>query len=408
MLNTLRCPGCEQPFHVRFGVGPSKMARFYVPCANCSLPIRGRSHGQDLDSHRLEFEAEVLPSEPSLEDTFVTVDPNVPSNYSATQRGELGTFPTMTLMLLVGAGREEALFEVLSRSRSAVDEVWPKVRRIYEYYLVEDWKHFDKAGKDAFNDWQTAATNHGRATAAHQAVWAVTAAITDDINDSATRYLHKFRNKHTAALRLTKYLHSSRADVASGLVPQLQRGSFQLLDRFIGHFDAWQMGVLRRVMPTNRLVMLEDLTLFRDEFDILRDLYQQGFETVCKTLRFAVAAQNTIKRQDPDDFGPDVPLSLNNQKANPKSLNAYDKLGNAARLAYIGQVPGWERYAALLNNHTRNAIGHATAWHDLRTGKIFSDTKPDGVQYLDLVADVFGVFDALSASLQVLRSVRVA
>ena len=96
-----------------------------------------------------------------------------------------------------------------------------------------------------------------------------------------------------------------------------------------------------------------------------------------------------------------------NLKANPKSLNAYDKLANAARLAYVRQVPEWEGYAALLNNRTRNAIGHATARHDLRTGRIFSDKEPDGVQYLDLVADVFGVFDALAISLQVLRAVRV-
>ncbi|MDZ5447919.1 hypothetical protein U2F26_35395 [Micromonospora sp. 4G57] len=378
-LYTLRCPGCEEPFSVRLGIGPSKMTRFYVPCAHCRLPIRGRSHGKDLESHRVEFEAESLPSETSLEAAFVTVDPNVPSKYNATQRGELGTFPTMTLIHLVGAGRGEALFEVLSRGRTAVEELWPQVRRIYEYYLVEDWKHFDKAGKAAFNDWRTVSTTHERATMAHQAVGIAAAAITDDIDDSAGRYLHRVLAKHTSALRFSTYIHSARADVASGLVPGLQRSVFDVIDRFIGHFDAWQMGVLRRVMPPDRLPLLRELTLFRDEFDVLRDLYQQGFETVCKTLRFAVAAQNTVKRQSPGDFGIDLPAGAN-LKANPKSLNAYDKLANAARLAFVRQVPGWEGYGALLNNRTRNAIGHATARHDLRTGRIFSDKEPDGVQ----------------------------
>ena len=248
-LYTLRCPGCEQPFNVRLGIGPSKMTGFYVPCAHCSLPIRGRSHGQDLESHRVEFEAEVLPSENSIEAAFVTVDPNVPSKYNATQRGELGTFTTMTLMFLVGSGREEDLLEVLSRGRTAVEELWPKVRRIYEYYLVEDWKHFDKAGRAAFDDWRTVSTTHERATLAHQAVGIVAAAITDDIDDSAARYLHRFHTKHTSALKFSTYIHSARADVASELVPRLQRSVFDVMDRFIGHFDAWQMGVLRRVMP---------------------------------------------------------------------------------------------------------------------------------------------------------------
>lgn len=406
-MYTLRCPGCEEPFNLRLGIGPAKMARFYAPCPHCSLPIRGRSHGQDLESHRVEFEAEALPSEASLDADFVTVDPNVPSKYNAAQRGELGTFPTMTLVHLVGDERAGALFETFSRSRTAAEKLWPKVRRIYEYYLVEDWRNFDKAGRAAFDDWQAKSTTHERATMAHQAVAIATISMTDGIDDSARRYLYRFHVKHTSALRSSAYIHSARADVASGLVPGLQRSVFDVIDRFIGHFEAWQMGVLRRVMPPDRLPLLRELTLFRDEFDILRDLYQQGFETVCKTLRFAVAAQNTVKRQSPGDFGTDLPNGVD-LKANPTSLKAFDdKLSNAARLAFVRQVPGWQDYAALLNNRTRNAIGHATARHDLRTGRVFSDKEPAGVQYLDLVADVFGVFDALCTSLQVLRAVRV-
>jgi hypothetical protein len=405
-LYTLRCPGCEKPFNVRLGVGSSNMARFYVPCAHCRLPIRGRSHGQDLQSHRIEFEAEVLPSEASLAAAFVTVDPNVPSNYDAAQRGELGTFPTMTLLHLVGDERARDFFEWGDRSRSAAHEYWPKVRRIYEYYLVEDWTLFDKAGAAAFGEWRAVSTTHERATMAHQAVGVVAAAITDDLTDAAVRYLDRFLRKHTRALQYGSYVSSAKADVASGLVPGLQRGVFDVMDRYVPRLDAWHMGVLRRVIPDDRLHMLDELTLFRDEFDVLRDFYQQGFETVCKTLRFAVAAQNTVKRHDPNDFGDEVPEGLD-PKRHPKSLNAYDKLPNAARIAYVSQIPGCERFSALLNNRTRNAIGHATARHDLRTGKIFSDKDPAGVQYLDLAADVFGMFDALATSLQVLRAVRV-
>ncbi|MEU0157259.1 hypothetical protein, partial [Micromonospora fulviviridis] len=256
-MYTLRCPGCEEPFNLRLGIGPAKMTRFYVPCPHCSLPIRGRSHGQDLESHRIDFEAESLPSEASLEADFVTVDPNVPSKYNAAQRGELGTFPTMTLLHLVGDERAGALFETFSRSRTVVEELWPKVRRIYEYYLVEDWKHFDKAGKAAFDDWQPKSTTHERASMAHQAVAIAAISMTDGIDDSARRYLHRFHLKHTSALRSSAYINSARADVASGLVPGLQRSVFDVIDRFIGHFEAWQMGVLRRVMPPDRLPLLK-------------------------------------------------------------------------------------------------------------------------------------------------------
>jgi len=400
-MYTLSCPGCGQSFNVRLGIGASKMTRFYVPCANCRLPIRGRSQGQDLETHRVDFEAELLPTEGSLDAAFVTVDPNVPSRYDATERGQFGTFSNMTLLHLVGDERAEALFGALSRASQAADDLWPKVRRVYEYYLVEDWKHFDRAGRAASNDWRTVSTTHGRATMAHQAVGVVAGMITDDIDVASAIYLRRILSKHTAALNQPSYVTSSRIDLASGLLPGLQRSVFDVMDRFIGHLDAWQMGVLRRVMPPDRLPLLDELTLFRDEFDVLRDLYQQGFETVCKTLRFAVAAQNTVKRHDPHDFGPDVPEGAQ-RKANPRSLNEYDKLPNAARLAHVRQIPGLEPFAALLNNRTRNAIGHASARHDLRTGRIISDKDMVGVPYLDLAADVFGMFDALAASLQLL------
>ena len=314
----------------------------------------------------------------------------------------------MTLIHQVGEERDAALLEVLHRGRTAAEELWPKVRRIYEYYLVEDWKHFDKAGAATFNDWQSVSTTHQRATMAHQAAGIAAAAITDDIESAAAQHLHKGPRQahactHVWAVRL---FSSARSDVASGLVPGLQRSVFDAMDRFIGHLDAWQMGVLRRMVPSERLPLLEELTFFRDEFDILRDLYQQGFETVCKTLRFAIAAQNAVKRQDPNDFGDEVPDGTN-QKANPRSLRAYDKLPNAVRLAYVRQVPGWEGLVGILNNRTRNVIGHASARHDLRTGRIVNDKDSIGVPYLDLAADVFGVFDALSMSLPALRAERV-
>lgn len=61
-----------------------------------------------------------------------------------------------------------------------------------------------------------------------------------------------------------------------------------------------------------------------------------------------------------------------------------------------------------MNNKKRNAIGHASSRHDLRTGLVISDVDPNGITYLDVCADVLGMFDALGASLQVLRWARIA
>lgn len=406
-MYALKCPGCDEVFNVRLGVGNSKPLRFYLPCPHCKLPIRGRQYGHDLASHRTEFDAEQVAADFALDADFITIDPNVPSKYAGAERGQLGTFTTMTLVWLVG-DNARALFEVLDRGRSAVAELWPKARRLYEYYLHQDWKHFDKVGRDSFRDWPATDTVHERATAAHQVIGLVTAMITDDENEATELYLSRYHRKHLSALSQPAYVNSLRADVASGLITILQRSTFDIIGRYLAESESWHIGMLRRFIPEEHGPMLDDLTLYRDEFDILRDLYQQGFEVVCKTLRCPVGAQNALKRGDPNDFGPHVPADATN-KSNPTTLAAFDKkLVNANKLAYVRQVPGWEAFAALLNNRTRNAIGHATARHDLRTGRIVSDNDPIGVQYLDLVADVFGMFDALGATMQVLRAANVA
>lgn len=401
------CPGCETPFLVRLGLGPSKMTRFYVPCPACRLPVRGRSHGDDLVSHRVEFDAEwfVGDDEPSL---VVTIDPNVPARLGATALYDgLGAAPTMTLLHLAGDERADALFGCLNRGQQAAGELWPKARRLYEYYLEGDWTWFDKSGRELFgDDWRTVTTAHERATLAHQAVGLVLRPMLDEQSPASAEFLRRYLQKHTRALRTDAYVSFARLEAQSGRLPALQRRIFDVLDLFMRRFDSWHIGVLRRIVPEDRLPLLDDLRLCRDEFDVLRDLYQQGFETACEILRYPVAAQNTVKRSDPGDFGPDVPLILQRRR-NPSGLVAFEKLSNFEQLQFVAQVPGWQGWTAMLNNRTRNAIGHGTARHDLRTGLVLSDTEPEGVPYLNVAGDVFGVFDALTVSLQVVRAVRV-
>lgn len=407
-LFRLRCPGCGSVFDVRLGMQPTEMTRFYLPCPDCQLPIRGHARGDEIDAYKVHFDADQVMFDvpPSLESPFVTVDPYVPSRYGAVSRGEFGTFPTQTLLSLVG---DEGIVELLSTiegGREAARSKWPAVRRLYEYYLAEDWNNFSRAGAALFGDWREVTTAHERATAAHQAVGVVWRAIVGQYDVATETFLRRYHLKHTRALENVKYVSSAQENLDDGRLPSLQRSVFDIFDLYVSRFDSWNMGILRRALPAGNERLLHELTLFRDEFDIVRDLYQQGFEAVCKTLRYPVAAQNTLKRGSPDDFGPTLPPGVR-RKSNPQSLRAFDELPNAVKVAYVAQVPGWSGFAALLNNRTRNAIGHASARHDLRTGLVISDTAPAGVPYLDLIAEVFGMFDALGASLQVLRSQRV-
>lgn len=382
------------------------MTRFYVPCPSCKLPIRGRSHGESLETHRVEFEAERFNSK-SEPDLIVTVDPNVPARYEATQMLDgLGSAPTMTLLWLIGDDQANNFFMYLSRGRQAIEDLWPKVRRIYEYYLEGDWDRFNTSCQVLFNDsWDIPNTTHERTTLAHHALSVVLEAIVDDEHSASATFLSRWLRKQTAALDHASYVNFARGDVEN--VMTLQRRVFDVIDLFVQRFDSWQIGMLRRLIPENNLPQLNKLRLFRDEFDILRDLYQQAFEVIAKTLRYPVAAQNSILRDDPNIFGTKIPERLT-RKNNPASITAFDKLPNFEKLQYVAQVPGWNAWASLLDNKTRNAIGHGTVRHDLRSGLVISDNVPDGVPYLDVVADVYGIFDALCVTMQVLRGLRIA
>ena len=169
----------------------------------------------------------------------------------------------------------------------------------------------------------------------------------------------------------------------------------------------WRSGRLPRwVDPPSKL---DELTLFRDEFPEMRDLYQQAFEVVCKTLRYPIAAQNVVKRHNPDAFGDEHPgITVVPERARPSTLRQFDRLSNAHKIAYVALVPRWARMAGVLDSRVRNTIGHASARHDLRSGRVVSNADPDGLTYLEFLGKVFDMFEMLCVALQITRTARVA
>lgn len=382
------------------------MTRFYVPCLHCDYPIKARMYGEELKDLRVEFDADQVNIEGNaLDAPFVTVDPSVPSRLKGGERGQLGTFPTMTLIQLAGDDGHE-LLQVLQRGKDEASLRWPVIRRLYEYYLAEDWKHFDKAAADTYEDWKPVHTEHERATIANQAVGLFMAGVNGGSREATAQFVHRLGKKHTAALHSKAYRDELHALAKTGQIRSLQRQVFDEIGRFVESLPSWQMGILDRYVTDEARPELANLTLFRDEFDILRDRYQQSYELVCKVIKIALAAQNTVIRKDPNDFGP-VPAGVG-IKASPTTLAMFDKMSTAHRLGYLRQVPKWEGFADLMNNKKRNAIGHASSRHDLRTGLVISDIDSNGVTYLDVCADVAGMFEALAVSLTILRWARIA
>ena len=400
----LRCRGCGKPFIARIAAGSTETTKFYIPCPNCRLPIRARASGQDFETHSLWFDCDVLSPEVPDGTPVVTINPYVPSRYDSDYDQPVGAFSTLTLHHLLGDDRIFEYFEAEGQAQSAIDDGWPSVHRLYEYYLDENWDNFDRVGAEFFDDWRNVETVHERATAVHQALGSVLALINGELSEPTSKFFSSYLRKHTAALEVPDYLARLRNDRDAGTLTTLQRSIFDLIALFVSRLEMWKIGRMLRWVEPERF---EELTLFRDEFPEMRDLYQQAFELVCKTLRYPIAAQNTVKRQDPDNFG-DVHPDAVPVRQRPSNLNKFQQLANAYKAAYVAVVPQWADVAGVLENKVRNSIGHASVRHDLRTGRVVSDIDPEGLSYLEFLAKVLDMFELLIISLQIVRTARVA
>lgn len=404
----LKCHGCSEVFVARLGVEPTRGTRFYLPCPYCGLSIRGSMSGIEFQNHRVDIECEVVSgSAPESPDTrVVTVNPFVPSLYGADSYTPNGAFPTMTLLQALG---DDAFMKFESERHAALEAsrvLWPKVRMLFQYYLQGNTKMFTRIAQQQFGLTWEPSTSHERTTVAYQAMGTATVVITGTTGATSSNIIGRFSRKHSAAIKRHRdHLLTFRRRGQSSA--NLERDVFTELNRFIEHHESWEMGLLERFFRPSDKSAFEELVLYRDEFSLVRDLYQQGFELACKCLWPLIAAQNSVKRGNPDDFGEVHPDRVP-EKQRPKNLDKFDKLPNAYKIAYVAQVPGWEPIESLLNNRRRNTIGHATAHHDLQTGRVVNDENPSGMTYLEFLSEVLGVFEALSTLAQVLRASRVA
>lgn len=405
---SLRCGGCGDAFTARIALGPTTLSKFYMLCPLCSFPIRGTSAGQDLFSHRLQLtDATAIPHTDVPDGApVITLDPDMPAKRDADSFEFLGGMTTLTASHLTGDRMTDYL-DARSVAREAVTDYWPEVRKLWTYYRNQNWTMFETIGASIVTGWEPAGTAHERATAAYQTVAHFGLQVCGGTAPTIATFIPSLGRKHLAACMNTSYRSALLAARRSGALEELETSLFSVLDRFLTAYEVWQPGHLLRYVQPDKEVALDTLILFRDEFAEARDLYQQGFELICRTLWIPVAAQNTIKRQNPDDFGSTPPDGVS-AKIHPASLGKYQKLHNASKLAYVTQVPAWVGYSGLLNSRRRNAIGHGSARHDLNTGLIVTDEEPDGRPYHRFLADILDVFEALLGALQIVRFAQVA
>jgi len=85
-------------------------------------------------------------------------------------------------------------------------------------------------------------------------------------------------------------------------------------------------GVLSDLLPNEHQAEVDRLRLFRDEYELLRDLYIQSFETCHKALRWVVGSANASDSADPNVFTPVAGMKPEVSARPPRDLDAFSKL----------------------------------------------------------------------------------
>jgi len=406
---SIRCRGCEEVFTLRLGINVSKRAAFYVLCPLCRLPIQGEVNGNSIENVKLDIGGDHVPLE--QEAPVTTADLNAPVLVTAdSMKGDFfGDMTNLTLKFLC----QDRSLEYVTAANQGIDfleERWPDIERALRYYLNSDNQRFEAAAKKMGPILPNIgfATTHERASQLYTLLGAASLRIMAPSGEGKV-FVHLLGLEHTAALREGSYRAYAKELFSSGQVLDLERRQLEELLNFVDHAESWRMGMLPRYMRPDVDLEALDWRVLRNEFPILRDLYIHGFETVCRGLGPLMAAQNTVKRKNPNDFGEVSPEGRPNKKLPPPaSIAKFERLGNADKLAFVRAIPGISHLDTLLNGHLRNAIGHSSARHDLQTGRIVTDRMPQGITYLDFMAKVADVFEALMLIIQVTRFMRVA
>ncbi|MGC9670841.1 hypothetical protein ACNTMW_30370 [Planosporangium sp. 12N6] len=211
---------------------------------------------------------------------------------------------------------------------------------------------------------------------------------------------------HARAMAAPSYGDLVKRLETTGKLAHIDRGLLNATKAMVATAPAWRSGAVRLGIAQSEIGSLSRLLLPQDEFPPLRDAYQQTFEAVCKSLSLLVASLNAEQNGDVSDFTGRSYTDTNGTTKSVNTLASYERLSNANKLAVIRADSRLAAMLDALDNRTRNAIGHASAHHDLRSGLVIND-KGDQESYFDFVAKVYRLTVPLMAAVGVVRGCRV-
>lgn len=373
----VECQGCAAKIVLRVSVAFDDVQPFFFLCDRCGIPtkvkqiIRYEPHPHawiELEAGRQIDAVGLVP------DQVVTIHPELPSKPGAKEMQDDGGSPFLMHHQLIG-NRLSELMEYIRTFREVTNKDWTSFKRLGEFYVNRDWARFDAEGRRILEEkWPAPRSNVDRHDVFNRLLQTVFTPldVSSQFPDAVAEYA-SFMNSH-AENNTVLYAYCER-QLETGVIATLQRDVLRRFDFVVEHRSTFLSALPLQFYPTSKQSEVDQLRLFRDEFDLLKLHYVDSYELAHKVLTPVLGFINCLERGAPESFDPVVIASLGHQgRKNFAKLNSLVEFGrqpNAPKITFLQSLPiltaMWEE---ALNPDLRNAMGHHDARHDLRSGMI--------------------------------------
>lgn len=397
---------------LRLGVGYEARQPFFFVCPRCQAVTRGV---QILNEETMKTSLELQDGAQLDSDDgcigAISINPEFPSMPHASSFRDPGGSPFLMHNDLLGPAEVQ---DYLARVRGTANFAKGPLRelaRLATYYLHSDWDRFEDAGRKLFR----ASGSLGNLALRDLLIGAAFEKAfspfwtADDVRPYPLLRDEWDRLTSPDRPNFGSLVAFARTEVTSPAFMRLLDDLFKHALRYFEMRHAFLPGLLLDLYPPSARDKIPQLRLFRDDFEAVRDLYLQTFESCHKALRYVLGVANIDARGSADQFAPSWAGTLGpGERAprRPRTLDDFDDLVNYAKGQWLAGLTDW--YAVWpysLDRKLRNDMGHASIRHELRTGLLIRDDAPP-LHYTEFVETAHRIIHALLACVHVMLTVR--
>ena len=369
--NLAICNSCDKNFILRAVVPNSKNSLFAYPCPSCQIRLKGQfklkpeSPNIDIISSNFSILKDFSISKTEKIDPLpiVTISTEIPIHKLHHKNNLLeGGSPILWLPKNMGTAFIEWIETVKLLQNFDNDKFSELLQRLVNYASIENWEQVENILEELDQDIK-AKDNQQVIYMLHKLLSSIYVPLIkfDEmvaILDEYYVHLNTCINNHK--VEYVKMLNNYYSIYGFSM---FKKQVYETYYKIIKNFDSFITGLFHESIPENMKSDLANYRLFRDDYDMIKSLYQDIFELNSKSMFYIGSIVNLSKRNSPCHFASGI-----------NSCNKFRKLTSFKKLEVLNEFTLLKDLISNVSRPMRNSIGHFGAEYDYVSGNlIFED-----------------------------------